>query len=153
MSSTIQRSYTFNGRAYLYDSDIKSSRIVQCAISDLQDPINLGDAVSLGFLQSLVTTNAYIVVGLNGNDWFELDSMPLFGNRSITINNTISGAPNASWRVSKSDPSNEASITDLAFSPGSDGCTFEVVWMRDTALQIRKTLDTWNGNYEISVIR
>lgn len=153
MTSTVQRPYTYNGRAYLNDSDIVSSRISSSRITGLTDPIGQTDAVSLGFLQTSFTTNSFTVVNITGTGWMEIPNMPLFGNRMITINNITSGAPNASWRVSKSQISAEASFTKLAFSPSDDGCVFEVVWMKDTALQIRKSNDNWDGDYEITISR
>lgn len=148
-----QRKYAFNGRAFLSDSDIKDSRIINCDITALRDPIYAGDAVSLAYLNTSLINNNYNVINIQGAEWFELDLMPPFGNRNISISCTQSGGPNAAWRVSKSSESDEPFITNLAFSPSSDGGVFEISWMPNTALQIRKSTTNWDGRYEISVQR
>jgi len=153
MATSSQKLYGANGRFIANDSDIIESRIVRCNITEVPLPVNDGDAVPLVYLKNAFITSDYSIVPFYGDDWLDITAMPRFGNRSITVNSILEGGPNASWRVSKSMDNSDATITALAYSLSSDGGGFELSWLPNTSLQLRKTTVNWDGQYEISIAR
>lgn len=153
MAPSTEKLYSWNGRIIAKDSDIIESRIVRCNITEIPLPVNDGDAVPLIYLKNTITNSNYSIIPFYGEEWVDITEMPRFGNRSITVNSITEGGPNASWQVSKSMDNSDATITALAYSAASDGCIFELSWLPNTCLQLRKSTAQWDGQYELSIAR
>jgi hypothetical protein len=154
--SSDTRVYSSVSRDFLKDSDIVQSRIEACTVRNLPDPKLPLDAVNLRYLQNFtaVSTTPYLIISVAGTDWITIDEQLLFGNRQITINNTIDGAPNAAWRISKASANNDGVIDTFNFSVANDtNCRFEIQWLNQTPMQIRKTDPSYDGDYELTIAR
>ncbi len=149
----LTRKYLFDGAAKLNESDITSSRIVDCVVTELPLPVQGGDAVPLRYLRSFTENNTYQIITLSGTDWYEITEIPNFGNRQITVNNLIAGAPNASWRVSRCDVSDLGSQMLLPYSASENDSGLEISWPPFSTLRIRKNTTDYDGNYELSINR
>lgn len=151
----MDKNYAGVGRFKLQDSDVIESRIVRSTVTELPLPINDGDAVSLEYLRNVIVVNTYQLISLTSTDWKDVQGMPLFGNRQITINNTVDGGPNACWRVCRSSSSSDVSSLTLPFSNKINNSLpmLEWRWLPYSNLQIRKNVADYDGVYEVSINR
>lgn len=137
-------------------STFYQGRISNSVIKHVPDPVDADDPVTLKYLRQYTGTFVpYSNISLEGTDWVQVDEdvVPFFGNRSVTVNGTTEGAPNAQWQICRSNRSDFGIITQGVFSPIDGDCVLQLRWLPQTLLQVRKTNDDFDGVYEVTVNR
>lgn len=124
-------------------------------ITTVGDPINSQDAATKNYVDSSISILgiSIIVVNLSGTTQTLVDSS-LSGDITVYIKNLITGGPSAIFNVTKSEASQQASITrTVSISGITTNERLLLTWSPNTGITLNKTDVNYDGLYKVKVMR
>jgi hypothetical protein len=119
-------------------------------ITNVATPILPNDAVIKSYVDALgISINEITLTSTTGT----LINSNISGAYMITVNTTLTGGPygpNATFNISKSDPSKCGHVVRPSSSPGSDSsCTLNIRWPPNSGPILFKTNVNFDGGYYV----
>jgi hypothetical protein len=156
----LQYSYLTNSTAtnnIITTSQINTSSIDMLSSSgqyqnivNAKDPINRQDVATKNYVDALgISINYITLTSITGS----VINSNITGSYMITVNTTLTGGPygpNATFNISKSDPSKCGHVVRLSSSPGSDNiCCLDIRWPANSGPILFKTNVNFDGGYYV----
>lgn len=155
-SSSSAAAFSYVGRLKAEPgSFINKAFITDSRIKQLPDPVDDQDPVTLHYLTQLGIQNMLFIqeMSLQGTAWADVSEtvVPWYGNFNLIVNGKLEAFPNAQWQIARASFSDYGNITQGVFAPTNSDCVLQLRWQPNTLLQIRKTTNDFDGEYQIKV--
>lgn len=122
-------------------------------ITNAATPILANDVVIKSYVDALgISINEITLISTTGS----LIGTQQIGAFNITVNTTLNTGPygpNATFHISKSDPSKCGHVVRISGSPGSDNvCSLDIIWPSNSRPMLFKTNVNYDGGYFVKIL-
>lgn len=152
-NSTVHNTIITNSTINTSSIDMLSSTGLYQNITNVNNPVLPQDAATKFYVDALGISITQISLS---NTSGTLIGPQQIGAFNITINTTLNSGPygpNATFHISKSDPSVNGHVVRIASSPGSDAaCTLDMLWPPSSGPLLFKTNINFNGGYFVKIL-
>jgi len=149
-NSTVNNTVITTSQISTSSIDMLSSTGQYQNIINAKDPINRQDVATKNYVDLLgISINEITLTSTTGT----LINSNITGAYMITVNTTLTGGPygpNATFNISKSDPSKCGHVVRPSSSPGSDNvCCLDMRWPPNSGPILFKTNVNFDGGYYV----
>ena len=152
-NSTVSNTVITTSQISTSTIDMLSSTGQYQNIINAKNPINQQDVATKNYVDSLgISINQITLTSTTGT----LINSNITGAYMITVNTTLNSGPygpNATFNISKSDPSKCGHVVRPSSSPGSDSvCTLDITWPNNSGPILFKTNVNFDGGYYVKIL-